>query len=131
MEAHAGATTVASCFTCRADRLLMSVSRPHYTDGLEVAPRLRPLHVSRRDCPDFAVSKDGKRFLALVPQAFSGEPVPRHLTDRPRSAGEAQLTNAGNGATWCLIGMSARGPYRRADFERLSSPLSVRINPTL
>lgn len=59
-------------FYVSADGRLMEVP-VRTTPNLDVGSP-RPLFtLSGRDWADFAVSKDGKRFLAIVPQAFAGE----------------------------------------------------------
>ncbi len=55
-----------------ADRRLLAVS-VRTTPMLEVGPPLPLFTFQGRAWSDFAVSPDGRRFLAVVPQAFAGE----------------------------------------------------------
>ena len=59
-------------FYVSADRRLMTVP-VSTTPTLEVGSSTPLFALKGRPWADFAVSADGKRFLAVVPQAFAGE----------------------------------------------------------
>ena len=65
-RARDGVTTVVSCSTCQPIAV-------RTTPKLEVGSPAPLFALQGRTWADFAVAADGKRFLAVVPQAFAGE----------------------------------------------------------